>query len=85
MRSVFTRATLCGFSLLLAVGANFQALAEEGEPVVVGAIVVEGLVTATEGATTSDSEYSHRLSRVTGGIDKRGMHALRTTAPDQGR
>lgn len=65
MRSIFTRAVLCTLCVLLAASANFQALAEEGEPVVVGAIVVEGLVTATEGATTITGEDLRREQPTT--------------------
>ena len=64
-KPVFTRAAFCALSVLLATGANFQALAEDGEPVVIEAIVVEGLVTATEGATAITGEDLRREQPTT--------------------
>ena len=69
MRSVFkpafTRTALCALSVLLASGANIQALAEDGSLIVVEPIVVEGLVTATEGATTITGENLRREQSTT--------------------
>lgn len=63
--SVFSRTALCALFVFLASGANIRALAQDGDPIVVEAIVVEGLVTATEGATTITGEDLRREHSTT--------------------